>query len=160
MGVITVTPNGLAVAFKTRNKATKAAIIKGLQLGAIAGKSVVIKASPVDEGLFRASWAVVMQPWGAQLINSAPHAAMVEGGSRPHRPPFQPIYEWVWRNRKKFSVKGSGIKADEAVRAIAWDLVFRIERRGTHPHWVVAKSLKRLSRLAKRSVDLEIRRHA
>lgn len=160
MSTFNVSPSGLAVAFKTNAKAQKAAIIKGLQLGAIAGKAILIRRTPVDEGLMKASWVVIMQPWGAKLVNSAPHAGIVEGGSRPHMPPFAPIFEWVWRNRRKFSIKGRGKKAQAEAKGIAIAIQHKIRRFGTKPRWVVRGALPKLARLAKRSVDLEIRRNA
>lgn len=165
MSLIRCTPNGLAVAFKTRGKATRSAIVKGLQHAAIAGKVIVIRRTPVDEGLMKASWAVIMQPWGAQLVSNAPHAGIVEGGSRPHWPNQAAIREWVVRHRKGFGIKkGRGKKAKEAAEAEIDQITFlicrKIARFGTRPRWVVRGALPKLSRLAKRAVDLEIRRHA
>lgn len=165
MSTYNVTPNGLAVAFKTRGKATHAAIVKGLQLGAIAGKAVVIKRTPVDEGLMKASWAAVMQPCGAQLINSAPHAGIVEGGSRPHWPNMQAIREWVARHHKSFGIKRGRSKkgkaaAEAEIDRITFLICQKIAKQGTKPRWVVRGALPRLSRIAKKAVDLEVRRHA
>jgi hypothetical protein len=165
MSVYKVAPNGLAVAFRARGKATKAAIVKGLQMGALAGKVILIRRTPVDEGVMRASWAVIMQPWGAQLVSTAPHAGIVEGGSRPHWPNMTALREWVVRHRKAFGVKkGRSKKAQKSAEAdidrITYLIARKIARFGTKPRWVVRGALPQLGRLAKRAVDLEIRRHA
>ena len=165
MSTISVSPNGLAVAFRSRGAATGEAIVRGLRLGAIAGQAVVIRRTPVDEGIMRASWKVVQTPWGAKLVSSAPHAGIVEAGSRPHWPDPVAIREWVERHRQAFGVKrGRSKKAKEAAKAeldrIAAAICRKIARDGTRPRWVVRGALPRLARLAKRSVELEIRRHA
>lgn len=61
------------------------------------------------------------------VIATAAHAVYVENGTRAHRPPFRPIYEWVWRKRLDF-----GIKPDEVGR-VAKAIVDKIAREGTRP---------------------------
>ena len=53
------------------------------------------------------------------------YAAAVEFGTRPHRPPFQPIRRWVWLKRR-----GLGVSSKE-VDSVAWAIVQKIARVGT-----------------------------
>ncbi len=41
----------------------------------------------------------------AQVGSSLPEAAPMEYGTKPHWPPYAPIQDWVWLNRRKFSVQ-------------------------------------------------------
>ena len=57
------------------------------------------KAGKVDRGQFKRSWKAIPTPDGAELLNDAPYAGVIEHGRRPGRPgpPLAPIYEWVQR---------------------------------------------------------------
>jgi hypothetical protein len=66
----------------------------------------VSRKSPVDTGLFKASWAVrrELATRGAATVvlrNDAPYAGIIEAGARPHYPPLAPILAWVQRNAAK-----------------------------------------------------------
>lgn len=55
----------------------------------------------VDTGAYKQSWRFVQDPDGAEVLNDAPHAAVIEWGRRPgKRPPLEPLMEWV---RRKFA---------------------------------------------------------
>lgn len=65
-----------------------------------AGVAVVAKAAPVDMSETRRS--VHAQRLGqdaSRILVDAPHAGIVEMGSRPHWPPLQPLVEWVRRHQ-------------------------------------------------------------
>lgn len=57
----------------------------------------LVKASPVDTGLYAQSWSFTSTETSAVLGNSAPHAAIIEYGARPFVPPIQPLLEWAKR---------------------------------------------------------------
>lgn len=165
MTVYKVTANQVAFSLKSRGKATKETIVAGLIKGAFAGKVILIKRTPVDEGLMKASWAVIVMPNGAKLINSAPHSGIIEAGSRPHWPNQAAIREWVVRHRKSFGVsKGRGKKGKAAAEAeidqITFAICRKIAKHGTKPHWVVRGALPKLGRIANKAIQVEIRRNA
>lgn len=56
---------------------------------------------------------------------TAAHAPYVEFGTRPHRPPFAPIFEWAWLKRHDFGIP------DEAVYPFAKAVCNAIARYGT-----------------------------
>lgn len=52
-----------------------------------------------DTGLLMQGWQVNDTKHGAELVNDAPYAVIVEEGSRPHWPPFFPILEYLGRKK-------------------------------------------------------------
>jgi hypothetical protein len=79
---------------------------------------VTDKKGVVDRGLFRRSWIVEEESDGATLANTAPYAAPIEEGSRPHWPPLQPLIEWVLRNLMGdiAGARSSGVLIERASR--------------------------------------------
>lgn len=133
------------------------AVRRGLFKAALVGEAIVAAKTPVDRGQLRNAWKVVPTPTGAELFNDAPHAGIVELGSRPHRPPFRPILEWVVR------VLGTGKKSFEDYSevephlfGIAKAIVRKIEAEGTRPRYMVRDSLPKLTLIAKKKVDAEL----
>lgn len=61
---------------------------------------------PVDSGGYAASFHAQKRHDGADVFNDAPHAPIIEYGSRPHWPPFQPLFEWALR---KLRGKGKAV---------------------------------------------------
>lgn len=111
----------------------------------------------VDRGIYREAWTVENIPTGAILFNPAPHAPIIEFGSRPHRAPFNAILEWVLRKFKRQMaariksetggkrVRGvqfgfaRGRKAlrDKRLVALAWAVWHKIRKEGTKPRHVL-----------------------
>lgn len=79
----------------------------------------------VDRGELKASVAYVRLPEGARVEVRAPHAAMVEFGTRPFRPPTAVLTEWVLR-------KGLTSDPKEAKR-IAWAIGEKFSKEGIKP---------------------------
>ena len=78
------------------------------------------QAGKVDRGQFMAAWKALQTEDGAELVNDAPYAAVIEHGRRPGKPgpPLAPIYEWVQRK-----LRGQ-IKAQfRVVRALSFSAV-------------------------------------
>ena len=71
----------------------KAAVISGI------ARSLpdLIKASPVDTGLYAQSWDMIETEKSVFLGNYAPHAPIIERGARPFTPPLKPLLEWAKR---------------------------------------------------------------
>ena len=75
--------------------------IKELKLGVASGvaKSMpdLVKASPVDTGLYAQSWDFTVNEESVILGNYAPHAPIIEFGARPFTPPLKPLLAWAKR---------------------------------------------------------------
>lgn len=57
----------------------------------------LVKASPVDTGLYAQSWGFTSTEHSAILGNTAPHSPIIEYGARPFTPPIKPLLEWAKR---------------------------------------------------------------
>lgn len=120
----------------------EAAVVRGLQSAAMRLDGMVVHeidhASPhpaVDRGELRNSRDLVMTPKGAVLTITAPHGAAIENGTRPFRPPFKSIYEWLLRKKL--------VEPDQA-SARAWAIVNAIAQRGIAPRHYMKKAFARL----------------
>ena len=75
--------------------------ISELRKGVVSGiaKSIpdLVRASPVDTGLYAQSWDFTSDEEKAVLGNYAPHAPIIEFGARPFTPPIKPLLEWAKR---------------------------------------------------------------
>lgn len=92
----------------------------------------------VDTGLLRRSVDTQFVPDGAIVTVDAPHAPMIEYGTRPFFPPIAPLAEWAMR-------KGLGSSASEA-RSIAYLVARKIARDGIAPRGYFAKAWSRMQR--------------
>jgi len=57
----------------------------------------LIRASPVDTGLYAQSWDVELGDLEMAIGNFAPHAPIIEFGARPFKPPIGPLLAWAKR---------------------------------------------------------------
>lgn len=57
----------------------------------------LVAASPVDTGLYAASWDFSVDEEKAIIGNSAPYAGIIEEGARPFTPPIEPLLQWAHR---------------------------------------------------------------
>lgn len=57
----------------------------------------LVAASPLDTGLYSASWAFTVGEESAIIGNYAPYAGIIENGARPFTPPIGPLLEWAHR---------------------------------------------------------------
>lgn len=112
-----------------RTKTVKKAAERGLLSAALRGEALVsrltAKAGKVDTGRFRASWKAAATRDGAQLTNSAPYAAVIEGGRRAgaRMPPLGPIEAWA--NRKGIDIDPMMIARSIASRGIPGAFILR-----------------------------------
>lgn len=116
----------------------EAAVVRGLQGAAMRLDGFVAEeiqnAVPhpaVDRGELLNSRDLQATPKGAVFAVLAPHAAAIEDGTRPFRPPYQPIYEWLVRKQL--------VPEDEA-SGRAWAIVNAIAKRGIAPRHYMAKA--------------------
>jgi hypothetical protein len=157
VNVVTVKEYGarLRLGYEGMTSTTRRALFKA----ALIGEGIVSAKTPVDRGQLRNAWKVIPTSDGAELFNDAPHAGIIELGSRPHRPPFRPILEWVVR------VFGTGKKSfedysevDSHLFGIANAIIKKIEAEGTKPRYMVRDSLPMLTKIAKREVEKALSR--
>jgi hypothetical protein len=57
----------------------------------------LVAASPVDQGLYAASWMMTETETSAIIGNSAPYAGIIENGALPHWTPLEPLLAWAKR---------------------------------------------------------------
>lgn len=57
----------------------------------------LVAASPVDTGLYAASWDFTVDELSAVIGNTAPYAGIIEDGARPFTPPIEPLLQWAHR---------------------------------------------------------------
>ena len=90
----------------------------------------LIKKSPVDTGLYAQSWDLILTEKNALLGNYAPHAAIIEYGSRPFKPPIGPLLRWARRVLKQ-------PENNDHVWALAKYVQAKIEREGMKPKHIL-----------------------
>jgi len=67
----------------------------------------LVRRNSTDRGILARSGRVEkVSDYIFQVVFDAPHAAFIEFGTQPHRPPFEPLFEWVLRNIRAKSVHG------------------------------------------------------
>ena len=117
----------------------EAAVMAGLRKSAVRLSDLVVheidNADPfaaVDRGLLRNSVRVRPTARGITTAVEAPHAPMIEGGTRPFFPPIEPLIEWVRRK---------GFASDEGeVRRIAYAVQQKIGKEGIKPRFFMKKA--------------------
>jgi hypothetical protein len=130
------------------------AVVRGLRSAAQRGVGVVVQeidnATPhpaVNTGRLRQSARAESNPMGASVVVDAPHAAIINDGTRPFRPPLAPLVEWVVR---KFGV-------DEAdAYPIAKAVQDKIAAEGIEPRFYFDKAMKRINEFVDEEVQHEL----
>lgn len=105
------------------------AMVRGFRIGAqrlkaIAVQNIITRRAVATAQLAR-SVTVDNHQDGATVLVNAPHADFVESGTRPHRPPIQPLADWA-------KVKGLA-RTDAEARRIGFLVARAIAVRGTPP---------------------------
>lgn len=117
-------------ALRKKGQEVKGAATKGLGNAAIMLEAKVaerVAENSTDTGQYLQSIGHDIRPLESEVYASAAHAPYVEFGTRAHRPPFQPIYDWVWRKRKDFDI------SDREVFGVAEAICRKIAKDGTKP---------------------------
>lgn len=122
----------------------EAAVVRGIQSAAMRLDGFVVeeidKAEPhpaVDRGELRNSREIVPTAKGALYNVNAPHAAAIENGTRPFRPPYKSILEWLLRKKL--------VPESEAPRRAAM-IVNAIAKRGIAPRHYFKKAWERFNK--------------
>jgi hypothetical protein len=89
-----------------------------------------LQPQPVDQGLYRSSWRAEPTDVGADLVNTAPYASIIEWGARAEnikisRVMIDMLTEWV--QRKGLVGKGEG---PQAARSVAWAIAVSMKTKG------------------------------
>jgi hypothetical protein len=128
------------------------AVVRGLKSSALRLEGLVTEeidtAKPfpaVDRGELRQSVGHEFFEDGAEVAVSAPHAAHIEHGTRPHWPPFQPILEWAQRK---------GISEDPYGFAKA--VQKKISEEGIAPRHYFKKAWDRVQPVIGQEIDREL----
>lgn len=119
---------------------------RGIASAILLNAEIVSRYAPKDLGTLKQSCRGVLQPGGGYVIVDAPHAGIVEQGSRPHWTPIKALIPWCIRHSSP----------DEGVR-FAYALQRKIAREGTKSTWFVRKTLPIQRRTLKAEVERELR---
>jgi hypothetical protein len=171
MGRVTVDPARFGAVFRANEHARMERVAGAGYEAALLGAEVVAKAAPVDVGSLKSSLhARQTGPRSAELVADAPHAGVVEVGSRPHTPPLQPLIDWVRRHHRSFRIRraakvrigpartASAQRRRDArvahndtreaeIEAVARAIQRKIARFGTRPRWFMRSQLPKLRKI-------------
>ena len=94
----------------------------------------LVAASPVDTGLYAASWGMTMTETAGILGNHAPYAGVIEYGARPFTPPIGPLLAWA---KRVLSDDSQPPKYSSRVWALAKSVQKKIEEQGMMPKHIL-----------------------
>lgn len=103
--------------------------------------SDLVAASPVDTGLYAASWDMTVEEGAVILGNYAPYAGILEYGARPFTPPIGPLLAWAKR------VTGDGSQPpnySDNVWALARYVQQKIAREGMQPRHIMENAIPQI----------------
>jgi hypothetical protein len=185
---ITVSSANYAAVFKAietdRIKRVRGSLLEAAMEGA---ETVVVPAAikaGKDTGGLESSIEAKRFEGGVAIVVDAPHAGVIEGGSRPHFPPMQPLIDWVRRHaegafdlskpkgrrptigvartaraqRSKERRVAAHNELEAKVEAIARGIQRKIGAHGTPPHWFMRDSLPKLREILKATVERNLER--
>jgi hypothetical protein len=101
----------------------------------------LVKASPVDTGLYAQSWDFSIAESAVILGNYAPHSPIIEYGARPFVPPIKPLLEWAKRVLQDSSQPP---KYSPAVWSLANATQKKISEHGILPKHVLGKMIPKI----------------
>lgn len=176
MSTITISPGSLGARIRSDHvgapKAVNRAIFSALQRG----KAYIVGKTPVDRGILRNAWRVVqLSGGGAELVNDAPYAGIMERGARPFKTSGAGILAlkgWVMRmfksgrmipNGARSSIKTGKTrlpkKADLETQAegIAFAIAKKFERVGMKGKRFVWQALPQLAQLMEEEIQRSLR---
>jgi len=93
---------------------------------------------PFDTGELARSVRTEKNHQGARVVVDAPHAPFIEYGTRPHRPPLQPLIDWVMRR--------GWASSEKEAHPIALGIARKIERSGTSPRHFMKRAMAEFER--------------
>jgi len=130
------------------------AIIRGLRSAAARGVTEVVQAMhattphpPNDTGELMRSVEHSALPRGGRVAVDAPHAAVMENGARPFRPPLAPLVHWA---KRKFGVN------DKEAKRIARAVQRKIATTGIAPRGYFRRAMRNIRKLVPIEVESEL----
>ena len=111
----------------------------------------LVEDSPVDTGEYSKSWDYEKGKEAIAVGNFAPHAAVIEFGARPFRPPLKPLLAWAKRVLKDPSQPPA---YSDQVWALAKAVQNKIAKEGMEPKHILTKNLDYIVNQMK--VELEL----
>lgn len=111
---------------------------KGIASGVARSIGDLVRASPVDTGLYAQSWNFSATEERVILGNYAPHAPIIEFGARPFTPPLKPLLEWAKRVLKDSSQPPN---YSPAVQGLARYTQKKISEVGMQPRLILTNML-------------------
>lgn len=140
---------------KTLMPKMKDAIVRGMHSSALRLEGLMVEeidtAKPypaVDTGGLRASIKTELGRDSATVYSDAPYAGAIEFGTRPFRPPLEPIAEWILR--KKIATEM------DDVQGIAFAIANKMSKEGIKPRHFTKKAVARFLPFLKAEVEREI----
>lgn len=145
--VFEISEKDLARRFREIEMKRPEALVRGIISAGLLGAEVVAAAAPKDTGMTKKSTRFVTQSTGGYILTDAPHAGVVEMGSRPHTPPLQPLIDWARRH---------GATDDADAHRMAFGVQRKIAREGTRPTYFTRKCLPKLRKILAAEVKREM----
>lgn len=149
----TISPEQLSKDLKKRIGTLPAEVRKGLLRAAHRARAVMVDKTPVDTGAMKNAWRVVTVNDGAELINDAPYAGIIEKGARPHtvsQEGIDSIARWVKRKLQ--------IADEKEARGIAFAISKKLEKEGYKGNFAVQNSMEQFRQFAAEEVLAEIQK--
>lgn len=124
----------------------------------------LVAASPVDTGLYAASWDFKVHERSAILGNYAPYAGVIEYGARPFTPPLGPLLAWAKRvltgqkneEGEKIETGQPGDYSKE-VWALAKHTQMKIAKFGMQPRHVMENAIPHIIENIKKEMQASVR---
>jgi hypothetical protein len=118
---------------------------------------------PVDIGTFRAGFRPEATPFGAVIVNTAPHAIFIDQGVRAEnvkigRKMLEALTQWIMRKGLGLQTKGEGV-ARVIVRPRTPKAKADYEAQARQMAWAIAQAMKRRG-IFKEGAGLQISRKA
>lgn len=101
----------------------------------------LIAASPVDTGLYAASWMFTETENSVILGNYAPYAGIIEYGARPHAVPIKPLLAWAKRVLQSDSQPPN---YESKVWALAKSVQQKIMKFGQQPRHIMEDAIPKI----------------
>lgn len=101
----------------------------------------LVRASPVDTGLYAASWDFTEEEGKVILGNYAPHAAIIEYGARPFTPPLAPLLAWA---KRVLNDSSQPPDYSPQVKSLAFAVQAKIKREGMKPKQIMQNAIPQI----------------
>lgn len=150
MAKYTVSLSEFAEIVRDMPKKQREVVYRGTEAGLMRAVNLLQMRSPVDTGLYAASWQFSRQGDRFFIGNTAPHAAILEEGARPHIPPIGPLLAWAKRILRDPSQPP---KYSPEVWAMAKGVQKKIGEQGQEGRFILKNALNDITDIVKAEID-------